>query len=692
MVTELIITEKPSQSLKIAEALADKKPSKKTEKGVVYYELKHKGKDILVGCAVGHIFNLKEKKSNGWTYPTYDYEWQPSYKISKDSSYTKKYLDVLKKLSKLSGEFTVACDYDLEGSLIGYNIIRFICNKKDGRRMKFSTLTKDELVNSYEKALKHLDFPLIESGEARHMIDFLFGINLSRALTLSVKNATKRFKILSTGRVQGPSLKILAEREIEINKFKSEPFWELESIGDITSKHEKGMFWKEEEVKKIHNKIKKEKKAVVDSIKKSEFPQAPPFPFDLTSLQLEAYRSLRINPKDTLEIAQELYSASYISYPRTSSNQLPPSINIKKILTDLSKQKEYKELCEELLKENKLTPNNGKKQDPAHPAIHPTGVMPKKLDGRQSKIYDLIVRRTLASLAEPAKRETQTVKLIIKNEPFITKGTRTIEKGWHKFYGRHNPNKEEELPKLTEKQEIKVKKINLLAKETQPPKRYTPASIIKELEKRELGTKATRSAIIESLYNRNYVKDQSLEVTDLGLKTVETLDKYCPEILDEKMTRDLEEDMEEIRAGKETKEKVIDRAKRDLDKILKHFKENEIKIGKELSVANQETLEKESIVGKCPECKKNDLRIMYSRRFKSYFVACSGYPKCKTTFSLPNYALPKPTDKLCEECKSPLVLMIRKGKRPYEYCINKQCPKKEEWLKQQQKIIKKKSK
>ena len=692
MVTELIITEKPSQSLKIAEALADKKPSKKTEKGVVYYELKHKGKDILVGCAVGHIFNLKEKKSNGWTYPTYDYEWQPSYKISKDSSYTKKYLDVLKKLSKLSGEFTVACDYDLEGSLIGYNIIRFICNKKDGRRMKFSTLTKDELVNSYEKALKHLDFPLIESGEARHMIDFLFGINLSRALTLSVKNATKRFKILSTGRVQGPSLKILAEREIEINKFKSEPFWELESIGDITSKHEKGMFWKEEEVKKIHNKIKKEKKAVVDSIKKSEFPQAPPFPFDLTSLQLEAYRSLRINPKDTLEIAQELYSASYISYPRTSSNQLPPSINIKKILTDLSKQKEYKELCEELIRENKLTPNNGKKQDPAHPAIHPTGVMPKKLDDRQSKIYDLIVRRTLASLAEPAKRETQTVKLIIKNEPFITKGTRTIEKGWHKFYGRHNPNKEEELPKLTEKQEIKVKKINLLAKETQPPKRYTPASIIKELEKRELGTKATRSAIIESLYNRNYVKDQSLEVTDLGLKTVETLDKYCPEILDEKMTRDLEEDMEEIRAGKETKEKVIDRAKRDLDKILKHFKENEIKIGKELSVANQETLEKESIVGKCPECKKNDLRIMYSRRFKSYFVACSGYPKCKTTFSLPNYALPKPTDKLCEECKSPLVLMIRKGKRPYEYCINKQCPKKEEWLKQQQKIIKKKSK
>ena len=114
MSTELIITEKPSQSLKIAEALADKKPVKKTEKGVSYYELKHKGKDILVGCAVGHIFNLKEKKSNGWTYPTYDYEWQPSHKISKSAEFTKKYLDILKKLSKQADSFTVACDYDLE--------------------------------------------------------------------------------------------------------------------------------------------------------------------------------------------------------------------------------------------------------------------------------------------------------------------------------------------------------------------------------------------------------------------------------------------------------------------------------------------------------------------------------------------------------------------------------------------------
>lgn len=683
METELIITEKPSQSQKIAEALADKKPTKKNEKGVVYYELKHKGKEILIGCAVGHIFNLKEKGSKGWTYPAFEYEWQPSYKISKDAEFTKKYLDVLTKLSKKASSFTVACDYDLEGSLIGYNVIRFICNKKDGKRMKFSTLTKDELVSAYEKASKHLDFTVIESGEARHMVDFIFGINLSRALTLSIKNATGKFKILSTGRVQGPALKLLALREIEIKKFKPEPYWELEALGDVNSKHKSGSFQKEHEVKKIYDKIKNEKSASVKSIEKSEFKQDPPNPFDLTALQLEAYRAVKITPKETLEIAQELYTAAYISYPRTSSNQLPESINVKKILQDLSKQEEYKSLCDELLKNNKTIPNNGKKSDPAHPAIHPTGTIPKKLGERQKKIYDLIVRRVLSSLSDPAKRETQTVELSIKEEPFITKGTRTIEPGWHKFYGRFNPNKEEELPTLKVNEKIKLKKINLLAKETQPPKRYTPASIIKEMEKKGLGTKATRSAIIESLYHRNYVKDQSLEVTDLGLKTIETLTDYCPEIIDEKMTKQLEKDMELIREGKETKEKVLDKAKHHLEKILKHFKENEVKIGKKLSEANVETLEKESIIGKCPNCKKNDLRILFSRKFRSYFIACHGYPDCKTTFSLPSNSLPKPSDKICESCKSPIVLMIRKGKRPYDYCINKQCPKKEEWLKQQ---------
>ena len=155
---ELIISEKPSQAQKIAEALADSKPKKIIEDKVSYYELTHKNKKIYIGCAVGHLFNLREKNKKGWTYPVFETEWAASYEINKASAFTKKYIEVLSKLAKKSDSFVVACDYDLEGSLIGYNVLRFIANKKDGKRMKFSTLTKEELQESYENASKHLDF------------------------------------------------------------------------------------------------------------------------------------------------------------------------------------------------------------------------------------------------------------------------------------------------------------------------------------------------------------------------------------------------------------------------------------------------------------------------------------------------------------------------------------------------------
>src|SRR3989338_11346652 len=341
METELIITEKPSQSQKIAEALADKKPTKRNEKGVVYYELTHNGKEILVGCAVGHIFNLKEKNSKGWTYPAFEYEWKPSYQISKSAEFTKKYLDTLKKLSKRASSFTVGCDYDTEGSLIGFNVVRFVAEKKDGKRMKFSTLTKDELRESYEKASKHLDFNIIEAGETRHIVDWLSGINLSRALTLSVKNATGMFKILSSGRVQGPALKILALRELEIQKFIPVPYWELAlDTKELDALHEHGKFDDRKEVEKIYEKCKGHK-AIVKKVDRDRFNQDAPHPFDLTALQVEAYKVLRIQPSETLEIAQSLYINSYISYPRTSSNQLPESIGFKKIMDKLSKQDKY---------------------------------------------------------------------------------------------------------------------------------------------------------------------------------------------------------------------------------------------------------------------------------------------------------------------------------------------------------------
>ena len=675
---ELIITEKPNAAKIIAEALAEGKPIKENLNGVPYYKLTHGKKDIVVACAVGHLYGLGEKEKKGWTFPVFDIEWKPAAEISKKSGFSKKYLTVIKKLAKEANEFTVATDYDQEGSVIGKNIIILACKKKDANRMKFSTLTKPDLVEAYENKSKHLDWAQAEAGDARHHLDFFNGINYSRALTSSIKTAGG-FKLMSTGRVQGPALKIIVSREKEIKAFRPVPFWQIELQGNVNNVgiiawHKEDKFWEKEKADKVMGKVKNEKKAIVDKTEKNQFSQIPPVPFDLTTLQIEAYRCHKISPKETLEIAQELYTSGFISYPRTSSQQLPDKIGFKKILTQLSKQKNYANLIKKLLSKVSLKPNNGKKTDPAHPAIYPTGNVYNLSNEREQKIYDLIVKRFMATFADNALRETMTIDVNCKDEIFIAKGTRTVEKGWHVFYEPYVKLEEEELPKVNKNDEVAVKKIKLHSKETIPPKRYTPASIIKELEKRNLGTKATRAAIIDTLFQRGYVTGKAIGATNLGIKTVETLEKHVPKIVDEALTRHFEEEMEGITEGTRKSEDVLNEAKKKITEIMSDFKKQEKKIGKELLNANIETRNELTTLGKCPVCENGDLQIRKGK-FGS-FAACNKFPKCKTTFSLPSNALIKPAGKTCETCSYPMVLALKKGKRPTEFCLNPKCPTK----------------
>jgi len=670
---ELIITEKPSAAKKVAEALDDGYPVKKTEKKVAYYQVSHKGKNIVVASAVGHLYGLVEAKKNGWTYPVFDIKWEDSSKTSKDAKYIKDYLITLKKLAKEAKEFTIACDYDVEGEVIGMNVIRFACKQKDANRMKFSTLTKEDLIVAYENKAKTLNWGQAYAGETRHHLDWYYGINLSRALTAAVK-AAGAFKVMSVGRVQGPALKMLADREKEIAAFKPVPFWQLQILCEknIEAWHQKDKFWEEIEVKKILTKIKSEKTAVVKEIKTRIIQQQPPHPFDLTTLQTESYGVFRITPKETLALAQELYLAGVISYPRTSSQQLDPKLGFKKILNGLGKQKNYTNFCAEIA-QTKLVPNNGKKTDPAHPAIYPTGQTPKTLTERQRKIYDLIVKRFLATFAEAAERESMNVSLDVKQEIFIAKGIRTVKAGWHKYYAPYVRVEEAELPALKEGETVKIKKINKVNKETTPPNRFNQSSIIKELEKRNLGTKATRADILDRLFQRGYVEGVQIKVSKLGMETITILEKNVPTIIDEELTRNFEEEMEKIREEKNTEEKVLEKAKKLLIDILDKFRKNEKKIGEELLKAVQETREIESRIGHCPKCKGT---LVMKRGKYGMFIACDKYPECDAIFKIPSNALVKNTEKVCEVCGYPKVVVIKKGKRPQESCINPDCPSK----------------
>ena len=326
----LIITEKPQSAVKIASALG--KSKKKIETGVSYYEVDRKGEKMVVAAAAGHLFTLSQKSKRGTPLPVFDIEWIPSYE--KKAKFTKKFYNVLKKLCKGATKFVVATDYDIEGEVIGWNILRFICGKKDAKRMKYSTLTATELEQSYKNLMPTLDWGQAIAGETRHHLDWMYGINLSRILMSSIKKAGG-FKIMSIGRVQGPALRLVVDKELTIQKFKSKPYWQIYiSAAGIKLKHNKDITNKKELDK--FKKLKGEKSLL--TTKKREQTITPPAPFDLTTLQIESYKYFGLKPSTTLQIAQHLYLAGIISYPRTSSQKIPESVKPLKILEKLKKK------------------------------------------------------------------------------------------------------------------------------------------------------------------------------------------------------------------------------------------------------------------------------------------------------------------------------------------------------------------
>jgi len=691
----VIISEKPDASKRIAEALAEGKPERMEKNEAFWYEIDRSGKHIIIVPAVGHLFVLDTiKNRGGWTYPIFDVQWVPTF-TKKGSEFSKKYYENVAEQVQRGNNFIVATDFDTEGSVIGYNILTMLAKKKDAKRMKFSTLTKDELIESFANAMPHVDIGNVEAGLTRHYLDFFWGINLTRALTLAMKNAAQKgFAILSTGRVQGPTLSILLDRELEIRKFKPTPFWELELHAkvdgtEIVVAHEEGKFWKKEEADKILAACKG-KDAVVKELKKREYKQSPPVPFNTTDLQAESYSQFKYSPTQTMSIAESLYQSGIISYPRSSSQKLPPSINYKKIITALEKLKPYSKFADKLLqKESKeLKPKEGKREDPAHPAVYPTFETAdlSKLTAQQKKLYDLIVRRFLAVFGDDATRESLTASLEISENIFKAVGKRTIEEGWTEILKPYLAFEEQTLPPLEVGQKIKVAKIEQLAKETQPPGRFSQGSILKEMEERNLGTRATRAEILQTLYTRKYIIGKSIQVTKLGEAVTKALKEYAPRILSEELTKKFEAEMDEVLNGKKKREEVVEEAKETLIDILADFKQKEKNIGKKLLEALVEARKDERRLGTCPMCKVGELRIIRSRKTMKFFVGCSSYPKCHNLYPLPQGAYITPLGKTCEKCGTPMIQVQRKGKRPFRMCLDPKCETKKDWGKPSKEI------
>ena len=680
----LIIAEKFDAAQRIASALSPEGPPKrKTYRSIPYFEFKRDGKKFVVTPAMGHLYTVTQESGGRSLYPVFDFKWAPRHLAERGAKKIKTVISAIERLSKDASEFINATDYDVEGSLIGYMILKHACGGKEvqAKRMKFSTLTPEELNEAFKNLMPRLDFEMAEAGRTRHEVDWLYGVNLSRALILSVEKQSKKHFTLSIGRVQGPTLKLLCEREYEINSFVPTPYWEISAealIGGSAYKvdFEKDKLWSLKEAEAVASACKGKHGTIMEVAEKT-LRRMPPEPFDLGSLQREAYRFFGYTPRRTLDIAERLYLSALISYPRTSSQKLPPTINYEAILKGLAENPAYKRLAEIVLSTEELKPVEGAKSDPAHPAIYPTGKLPEAALSRDdARIYDLVVKRFLATFGKPSLRLMVRVSMEVEGYRFTLSGRRILEEGWISLYKPYAEFEEKPLPPLKKGEKVLFKEVESLQKFTEPPPRYNPASLLRAMEELELGTKATRAEIIETLYQRAYIKGERMAVTDVGFTVIEALSKYCPAIVSVEFTRNLEKQLYSIEQSLEKRENVLLEAIKELKPIVERLKEAEEGLGSMLLKAIQAENLKRRLVGSCPSCGTGNLIILKSRRTGKRFIGCTNFfaGKCKQAFPLPQRGRLTVSDKPCKQCSWPVLTLKLTGKRTFSFCINPECP------------------
>jgi DNA topoisomerase-1 len=584
--------------------------------------------------------------------------------------------NAVKSLAKKADRVVIATDFDREGELIGVEALSLVFEANPRlidhvERSRYSALTKGEVTRAFDN-LVDVSRELADAGEARQDIDLIWGATLTRW----VSRATKRYgsAFLSVGRVQSPTLVLIAERERERRAFVSEPYWEL--VGTLRNggdpfavHHAHGRFKEEAEARKAFENLTDT--ATVTEVRQKSATRPPPTPFNTTGF-LTAAASLGIGPSRAARIAEDLYTDGYISYPRTDNTVYPRSLDLREVLGQLKRVEGAGQYAEKLLGSGKLSPTRGKRETTDHPPIYPTGYASRKaLRDDQWKIYQLVVRRFLATLSGPAKTLRTTLRFESGGEPLTTSGTVVTEEGWLGvyFYGRRA---DEELPALDEGDEVEVVEAEVLGKETQPPGRYGQGRLIKLMEDLGLGTKATRPNIIQNLYDRGYVHDDPLIPTEKGIAVAKALMDFASEIATHEMTAELEKSMDAISEGKISKENVVDESRDVLRRVYENLTEAE----KEFADIVWDGIRGDETLGKCPESGHN-LIIRRNRKSGKRFVGCEGYPECRVTYPLPQKGTIIPLGTQCDACGSPEIKVLG-GKRPWVTCINMDCPKKQE--------------
>jgi len=648
----LIVSEKNNAARRIAEILSDGSSSVEQQAGVNVYSW---GGTRVVGLS-GHVVGVDfpEEYSN-WN------KVDPAELVHADVVKTptqENIVNVLQRLANGADRVTIATDYDREGELIGkeaYELVREVNEDVPIDRVRFSSITENEVKNAFSEP-DDLDFDLAAAGEARQIIDLIWGAALTRYLSLAAKQYGDDF--ISVGRVQSPTLKLLVDREREIEAFDPDDYWEL--FGDVLAEGEDAPFeaqyyyldaddneaervWDESEAEAVFEALQGTDAVEVTEVDRRTRTDRPPAPFNTTQF-IRAAGAIGFTAKRAMSIAEDLYTAGYITYPRTDNTVYPDDLDPANLLSAFAHTREFGDEATTLLGAESLSPTRGDTETTDHPPIHPTEDVPDPgdLSDREWRIYELVVRRFMATLAEPATWEHLRVVVDAGGLALKANGKRLVEPGYHAYYPYFNTD-ENYVPDVTEGQELALTESRMEAKQTQPPRRYGQSRLIETMEEMGIGTKSTRHNTIDKLYDRGYVEENPPRPTELARGVVEAAEEYADLIVSESMTAELEEDMTAIAEGKATLEDVTKESREILARVFEELSGAEEEVGSHI----REAMKRDKVLGPCPEC--GEQLLVRKSRYGSHFVGCDGYPDCEYTLPLPKKGSPLVLDETCEE-------------------------------------------
>ena len=579
---------------------------------------KYLGKDYKVVSSLGHIRDLSTSGKYGFGVDV-ENDFKPDYKIIKGKN---KLVKELKKDVKDADFVYLATDPDREGEAISWHLYDTLgLTPSNYKRIVFNEITKDVILNSFDKA-RMIDDDLVKSQEARRILDRIIGFRLSKLM--QSKTGGK-----SAGRVQSVALKLIVDREREIQAFIPEEYYEIDAhFNEFDAKldtynHNKIEIKTENEAKDILSKLSKVFK--IESVDKKEKSKKAKYPFITSTLQQEASSKLNFTSKKTMMIAQKLYegislkdeTVGLITYMRTDSVRLSDEF-IKSTYAFINDK--YGSDYVGYVKQSKKTENV---QD-AHEGVRPTSInrtpesVKEYLSNDEYKLYKLIYTRALASLMKDAKVEATTVILDNNNYQFKTTGQVLIFDGYLKVYSEYESAEDKILPDFSNYKEsvIESNSIEYSAHTTKPPNRYTESKLIKEMEELGIGRPSTYATTIGILSERGYVNvvDKKFVPTEIGIETTDKLQEFFKDIINVKYTKEMEDDLD----------KIADGDLKEIELLKRFYDEFEPKVKDAFS--NMEKKPAEETGEMCPNC-GSPLVIKQSRYGK--FVACSNYPECK---------------------------------------------------------------